>query len=135
MGRIIQKIPFLVNGCLVMAFIIHISTIAYNIKHPNFPSVKVYSRNLKDLDEFPLSFKLCARELTNITDRYKEFGYGGVYAFFQGSRGFFGGKWFGWAGHGEENKTLASVVGRYFKMLRFHSLILHLYRCSFQHNN
>ena len=120
MGRIIQKIPFLVNGCLVMAFIIHISTIAYNIKHPNFPSVKVYSRNLKDLDEFPLSFKLCARELTNITDRYKEFGYGGVYAFFQGSRGFFGGKWFGWAGHGEKNKTLASVVGRYFKMLRFH---------------
>ena len=102
-----------------MAFIIHISTIAYNIKHPDFPSVKIYSRNLKDLDEFPLSFKLCARELTNITDRYKEFGYRNVYAFFQGRKVFHEGKWFGWAGHGVGNETLASVVGRYFKISGF----------------
>ena len=112
MKRIIQNLPFLLNGTLVIAFIIHISTIAYKIKHPDFPSVKVYSRNLKDLDEFPLSFKICARELTNMTHRYKEFGYNDVYAFFQGRKNYGSGEWFGWAGHGEGNETLTSVIGR-----------------------
>ena len=122
MKRILQKLPFLFNGTLVIAFIIHISIIAYNIKHPDFPSVKVYSKNLQDLDEFPLSFKLCARELSNITDRYREFGYNNVWSFFQGRRRFTAGKWFGWAGHGEGNKTLASVIGGHFKKLRFRVL-------------
>ena len=131
MNRIIQKIPILVNGILVIAFIIHISTIAYNIKHPDFPSVKVYSRDLKDLDEFPLSFKLCARELTNISDRYKEFGYSSVYAFFQGRKRFLGGEWFGWAGHDERNETLASVAGKNFKMLMIQVLILHFIQMFF----
>ena len=113
MKSILQKLPYLFNGTLVIAFIIHISIIAYNIKHPDFPSVKVYSKDLQDLDEFPLSFKLCARELTNITHRYKKFGYNDIYAFFQGRRNYRGsGKWFGWAGHGEGNETLASVIGR-----------------------
>ena len=131
MKSILQKLPFLFNSTLVIAFIIHISIIAYNIKHPDFPSVKVYSKNLQDLDEFPISFKLCARELTNMTGRYREFGYNDVYAFFQGRRGFFAGKWFGWAGHGEGNKTLASVIGRNFKKLRFHALILHFIQMFF----
>ena len=112
MKSILQKLPFLFNGTLVIAFIIHISIIAYNIKHPDFPSVKVYSKNLQDLDEFPLSFKLCAKELTNITHPYRKLGYNSVYAFFQGSRRFWEGEWFGWAGHGEGNETLASVIGR-----------------------
>ena len=113
MKSLFQKLPFLFNGTLVIAFMIHISSIAYNITHPEFPSVKVYSRNLKDLDEFPLSFKLCARELSNVSDRYRNFGYHDVYAFFQGRTNFFQGKWFGWAGHdGSGNKTLASVIGK-----------------------
>ena len=112
MKRIIQNLPFVLNGTLVIASIIHISTIAYKIKHPDFPSIKVYSRNLKDLDQFPLSFKLCARELVNISDRYRKFGYNDVYAFFQGRRSYWRGKWFGWAGHDEGNETLTSVIGR-----------------------
>ena len=124
MKSILQKLPFLFNGTLVIAFIIHISIIAYNIKHHDFPSVKVYSKNLQDLDEFPISFKLCATELTNKTDRYKEFGYNDVYAFFQGRKRFGAGRWFGWAGHGEGNKTMASVIGGHFKKLRFQVLIL-----------
>ena len=123
MKRILQKIPFLFNGTLVIAFIIHVSTIAYNIKHPDFPSVKVYSKKLQDLDEFPLSFKLCARELVNISDRYRKFGYNDVYAFFQGRKSYWQGEWFGWAGHGEGNETLASVIGRKFGLSRRNCLL------------
>ena len=42
MKSIFQKIPFLLNGTLVIAFIIHISTIAYNIKHPDLALVIGY---------------------------------------------------------------------------------------------
>ena len=98
----------------MVAFIIHICIIAYNIKHPDFPSVRVHSRLLKDLHEFPLSFKFCARELKNVSDRYRKFGYNSAYAFFQGRKDFFQGEWFGWAGHSEENVTLASVKGMIF---------------------
>ena len=88
------------------------SSIAYHINHPDFPSVKVYSRNLKDLQQFPLSFKLCAKELTNGSERYRKFGYNNVYAFYQGRKKFLRGNWFGWAGHGDGNETLATVKGR-----------------------
>ena len=64
------------------------------------------------MEQFPLSFKLCAKEITNISDRYKQFGYTTVYAFYQGRKRFLRGKWFGWAGHGEGNQTLASVRGK-----------------------
>ena len=72
----------------------------------------MYSRNLSDLNEFPLSFKFCIEELTNVSDRYKKFGYNTVYAFFQGKIDYFDGEWVGWAGHGEGNETLASVKGK-----------------------
>ena len=74
--------------------------------------MKVYSRDLRDLHEFPLSFKFCIKELTNGSDRYQKFGYNSVYAFFQGKIDFFHGEWVGWAGHGEGNETLASVQGK-----------------------
>ena len=72
----------------------------------------MYSRNLRDLHEFPLSFKFCIKELRNASDRYHKFGYNSVYAFFQGKIDYFDGEWVGWAGHGEGNETLASVRGR-----------------------
>ena len=135
MKIILQKLPFLFNASFVVACIVHICIIAYNIKHPDFPSVKVYSRNLKDLQEFPLSFTLCAKELINISDRYRKFGYNDAYAFFQGRKDYFHGEWFGWAGHGEGEETLASVEGmildRKSKYLRLTSL---LNRCSIKCN-
>ena len=71
----------------------------------------MYSRNLRDLHESPLSFKFCIKELRNASDRYQKFGYNSVYAFFQGKIDYFDGEWVGWAGHGEGNETLASVEG------------------------
>ena len=60
---------------------------------------------------YPLNY-ICARELVNISDRYRKFGYDDVYAFFQGRKSYLKGEWFGWAGHGGGNETLASVIGK-----------------------
>ena len=111
MKQNMKKLAYILNATLVIAFIIHISLIGYNIKHPDVPSVRVYTRELKDLN-FPLSFKLCVKEHKRIKDRYLKYGYNNVHSFFQGRKRFFGGDWFGWAGHhGSGNETLGPVKG------------------------
>ena len=112
MKQNIRKLAYIFNATLVIAFLIHISLIGYNIKHPDVPSVRVDSRDLMDLNRFPLSFKLCVKEHNKIKDRYRKYGYNNVNSFFQGRKRYFAGKWFGWAGHhGSGNETLGPVEG------------------------
>ena len=106
------KLNLLINVILVLVFIIHITFIGYNIKYPDIPSVRVFSKDLRNIKDFPLSFKLCAEEETNMKERYRKFGYDSIYAFYQGRQRMEGGNWFGWAGHGNGNETLGTVLGK-----------------------
>ena len=106
------KFNLLLNVILVLAFITHITFIGYNIKYPDIPSVRVFSKDLRNVKDFPLSFKLCAEEQTNMRERYRKFGYDSIYAFYQGRQSLGHGTWFGWAGHGNGNVTLGTVLGK-----------------------
>ena len=106
------KFNILLNVILVLAFIIHITFIGYNIKYPDIPSVRVFSKHLRNVQDFPLSFKLCAEEQTNMQELYRKFGYDSIYAFYQGRQRLNRGTWFGWAGHGNGNETLGTVLGK-----------------------
>ena len=108
----IFKIKFLFNGILIIAFIVHISYIGYYIMNPDTPSVRVFTRDLKNFSQLPVSFKLCAEEQTNMNHRYRKFGYDNLYSFYQGRKKAWHGNWFGWAGHDEKNKTLGTVIGK-----------------------
>ena len=71
------KVLHFVNIIFLCVFICHVSFIAYGLRHPPNPSVKVYYKDMtkmKDVD-FPLTFKLCLRELKNPSERYQRLGY------------------------------------------------------------
>ena len=104
--RFFQK---LINIMFSISFIIHITSIAYFLKHPSYPNIKVYQQDL-DKKEFPLSFKICLRELVNQTDIYENLGYKNVKDFFLGAS-IFGEHQYGWNGHRKNNLTIASVKG------------------------
>ncbi len=75
---------------------------------PDYPSVKSYKKNMKDI-EFPISFKLCVREL-GTTMRYSRYGYSDEYDFFEG-RSLFNRSFLGWNGFSETNSTIGFTQG------------------------
>ena len=68
-------------------FLIHVSSIGYNILYPEVPEIVVQKRNLKEID-FPMSFRICVNELDDIRSRYQKFGYRHFYDFFRGKSMF-----------------------------------------------
>ena len=94
----------------IIAFIIHITFIAYFLKHPIYPSIKVYQQNF-DKTEFPLSFKICLRKLKDQTEIYENLGYKDVKNFFRGAS-IFGENQFGWKGHGKDNLTVKGLKSK-----------------------
>ena len=100
-------------------FLFHIAMIEYNLQYPDYPSVKIYKKNIKDI-EFPISFKLCVRELKNPNFRYIKIGYQNEMDYYKGVS-MFNRNHFGWNGFTKTNATLGSVEG--MKDLR--SFILH----------
>ena len=53
------------------------------MKYPDYPSTIAYNKKLEDI-EFPISFKLCIRELNNVEKRYRNLGYKSYGDFFKG---------------------------------------------------
>ena len=104
------KIKFLWTLNLLFTIVCfgHIFFIGHKLTYPDNPSVKIYNRNLTEVD-FPLSFKLCLSEQANASKRYLDIGYSNVYWFFEGKSKF--GEIFGWNGHLENNGTIGSVKG------------------------
>ena len=86
---------------------IHILLIIYHIFNPQLPEVRVYKRDLKDM-EFPLSFRLCAYSMVNLNERYKKIGYRNTYDFFRG-RSRFNRSLVGWGGHHLNGTYIGSV--------------------------
>ena len=70
----LHKISPIINFVLAIACLSHISINAYNTLYPEIPSLKVYEKELGNID-FPISFKLCVREIHNTTKRYEDYGY------------------------------------------------------------
>ena len=56
-----KSIPIIVNLIFATVFLTHIAIIGYRRKYPENPSVRVFDKDLKDI-EFPLSFKICIRK-------------------------------------------------------------------------
>ena len=83
---------------------------AYNILYPEIPSFKAYEKELGDI-EFPLSVKLCVREIYNVTKRYEDYGYKDARVFFFG-HSYIKEGYVGWNGN-FENGSLIHVKGRY----------------------
>ena len=74
----------LVNAIFTLVFVVHASIIGYNIKYPEHVSITTYTKDLKDMEEFPVSFKICVKELVNSQDRYRKFGSKNVWSFYRG---------------------------------------------------
>ena len=71
------------NAMLVVACVTHISINAYDRLYPSMPSVKEYKTDLANVD-FPISFKICLKEIKNKNERYEKYGYESYWEFFYG---------------------------------------------------
>ena len=117
MGNLFKKLKILsfLKAVFTLVFFIHAISIGYNIKYPDHPSTKIFTKSLNEFDAFQLSFKLCVNELGNIHKRYSNLGYASIWAFYKGwPYGYNGdsdGIWVGWAGHSENHSTLSTVIG------------------------
>ena len=108
-----RNITNFINVIFFALFLAHLSIICYQSLNPNVPSIRVFKEDLHEID-FPISFKICAKELKNITARYEKVGYQHDYYFYLGI-----GKFYpyphqvgGWYGHTKDNKTLGSLEGK-----------------------
>ena len=99
----------ILNLCLIIISVSHISYLGYQSANPELPEIKVYKRSLDQLD-FPLFFKVCIFENRNTTRRYQNVGYSDELSFFRGVSTF-NESLVGWSGHSSNGSTLASVEG------------------------
>ena len=105
----IRKNLFLLNIIFTCGFLVHVFTIGANLVHPEYPSIRVFSKGLKEIN-FPLSFKLCVTEKENFTERYKKIGYSDEHSFFTG-KSKFDNEVIGWGGHSQNGSTLHHIQG------------------------
>ena len=95
-----------------LSCIIHINFIGNGIFYPKLPDTRVLKKTLKDI-EFPLTFFLCAFQIENSTERYKNLGYKNDVDFFLG-RSMFNSSFVGWGGHTRNGTNIGSVAGKTF---------------------
>ena len=91
----------IVSFSLTLVCVIHVSILLHDNLNPQQPSVKHYTKKLKDI-EFPLSFKFCLNH-PNLTSYLDSIGYGDTFEFFYGRNRFLnvhgGSNYYGWQGH------------------------------------
>ena len=100
------KINRIVNCLLVVACGLHVGYIVLNILNPEFPQVRIYKEQLKNI-EFPISFQICVNEfnLTNATnEKYHKYGYDGLLEYFKGESRY-NSTIVGWTGHKQNHST------------------------------
>ena len=105
----IEKVVAFIHVVFSVIFLIHISTIGYDILYPEVPEIVVNKRNLNDID-FPMTFRICAFELYDTVSRYQSFGYDSYPNFFRG-RSMFNTTLYGWAGHDENGSIVGNIEG------------------------
>ena len=102
------------NAILLVACVTHVIINAYNELYPDIPSVIEYKTDLGNID-FPVSFKICLKEIDNKTERYEKYGYVNHWDFFYG-KSKIRKDFFGWNGD-FENKSSLTVKGTYSQIL------------------
>ena len=107
-----SRLPIMINSVFTLVFLVHAAFIGYGIKYPDHPSIKLYSKDVDELDEFPISFKFCVKELENPFERYKKVGYAHIWDFYKGLTDS-SGSWVGWSGN-KTGRTRTSVEGTNF---------------------
>ena len=93
-----------------LALITHISFIIFNLLYPDIPTMKHYSRNLKDID-FPIAFRICAEKLQDEEEKFNSVGYRNMFDFFLGQSMY--GSAYGWAGHSKNGSIIGPVEGHF----------------------
>ena len=93
----------------MVAFVVHFSTIAYDLKHPKHPSIRIRKTDLRNID-FPVNFKFCIGDVRN-NERFHKLGYVNRFNAFIGSS-MFNRSLVGWNGHTQNFSTLMSVRGK-----------------------
>ena len=70
----LRRITIFLNLIFLIIFLVHVMSIGYALKHPEHPSIIIYNKKLSESD-FPISFKLCIKELENVFERHRRLGY------------------------------------------------------------
>ena len=105
----------IVNSAFIIAFLVHFCYIGYYVVNPEYPTITVLRKDLKDID-FPLGFRLCFNEPYNGSLRFQNVGYKAFSYLFSGEsryKRFV----FGWKGHFENGSTFQSVEGTIISIL------------------
>ena len=105
----LKYMRYVVKMAFTIIFITHTSLIAFKIRYPDVPDLKVSKKHLKDID-FPLNFKLCFHDIENSRSRYQKYGFNYDYDFYRG-KSMFNGSIFGWNGHDKLGFTVGPVRG------------------------
>ena len=108
---IINKLDNVIYFFFFGVFLVHVSFIAFNFKNPENPSIKVYKKYLEELGYYPISMKLCAKQVENV-HVFRKFGYSHDYNFFMGES-VYNESIKGWNGHTKNETTLTSLNGEH----------------------
>ena len=76
-----KSLKFILYTILSVSCLIHILLIGNQLLHPNLPDTRIYKKYLKEI-EFPISFRICAYNLSSATRKYENVGYRYAYDFF-----------------------------------------------------
>ena len=106
-----RKALLLANIIFVGVFVVHFSTIAYEMKHPKNPSVLIRKTDLRNID-FPVALKICIADANN-NEKFQKLGYADLYSLFIG-QSMFNKSLVGWNGHTQNFSTLMSVRGKMY---------------------
>ena len=104
-----RKTHLIANIVFMFAFVVHFIIIAYDLKYPQYPSVKIRKTDLRNI-HFPVRFKFCVGDI-KIKDNLKKLGYVDNYHAFLGIS-LFNKSLVGWNGHSKDFSTLMPVIGK-----------------------
>ena len=91
------------------AFVVHLSKIAYDLKYPQYPSIRIKKTELRNID-FPVVFRICIRDDKD-KNTFQKLGYKNRYGAFIGNSRF-NNTLVGWNGHTQDFFTLMPVGGK-----------------------
>ena len=92
---------------ILITWFVHVSFIFYYNLYPDVPSMKVYSKSMKNMD-FPICFKICFNEKGK--DRFERLGYKYDKSFFVGEN-YFNRSIVGWLGHTRNGSSFNTFEG------------------------
>ena len=110
MGKILTKLVHFVSLFFTIVCMIHVIYTLYSTIYPTHPSIKVIEKDLKEI-AFPILFKICGKEYSNSSSRFRKLGYAAELDFY-GGLSKFNKTIIGWNGHTENGSTIGPLTGK-----------------------